>query len=163
PSARARTPKWRGRRTPRAGGRRRRSAEAFEAGEELLACPRGWPWLDLEVERLDAVQLRPRPGDRGDPPALGCEGRPVHRPERRRGGGQSEALADRDLERPLGLRVQRAELAPVLERVREVSEVGLGGVVQEPPERVLVAGAFLDQVGDEARMLGDGVEPVNVA
>src|SRR5262249_13879911 len=57
-----------------------------------------------------------------------------------------------------------AELAAVLERMRQIDEVRLGGVVEQRPEHVLAAPApLLDEVGDEARVLGNGVEDTAVA
>ena len=64
----------------------------------------------------------------------------------------------------LGRLERRAERAAVLERMRHVAQVGLGGVVHQRREHVLgVAAALLDQLGHDHRVLGHRVEGAAVA
>jgi hypothetical protein len=59
----------------------------------------------------------------------------------------------------LGLPERRAERAPVLERMRHVTQIGLGRVMHESGEGILrVTAALLDQAGDDHGMLSDRVE-----
>ena len=52
----------------------------------------------------------------------------------------------------------------MLERVWEIDEIRLGGIVQQRPELGLdVAATLRDQVGHETRVVGHGVEAAAVA
>ena len=77
---------------------------------------------------------------------------------------QREALGDHGLEPLLGDTELGAELRAVLERVREVAEVGLGGVVQQRGHQLVRRrAALLEQVADDRGVLGDRVEGLGVA
>ena len=77
----------------------------------------------------------------------------------RRLEGKIEPLADRPLQPPLHLAIKLTEGRAVLERVRQVDEVGLRRVVQERPEHVVGRGSARgDEVGHDAGVLRDGIE-----
>jgi hypothetical protein len=95
------------------------------------------PGAELDLERLDAVELRPVPLLGAEHAPLGGEQGAVGLLDLGHAVLDPEALADRLLEVLLGHLERRAELAAVLDRVRHVAEVGLGGVVHQRGEDVL--------------------------
>ena len=97
---------------------------------------------------------------RGDVATLRGQDSTIERlQESRRLDRQAETLADRLLQNALGFGVQSPQLTSVLERVREVNQIGLGGVMQQSPQRFLAGAAFgTDEIGHDARVLGDREE-----
>jgi hypothetical protein len=138
-------------------------AFAVEGGEslpELVGRTRRRPRLDSEIKRLGTFELRPVPSHFRELPALGRECGPVDLLQGcRRLGRQVEAPADRFLQESLGLSIDPTEFAAVLQRVRQVDEVGLRRVVEQRPQLLDgVAASGRDEIGDEARVLRDRVE-----
>src|SRR6478752_10175566 len=79
------------------------SLEPRVALEERRLGDLGRPGLDQQLERLDAFELRPVPGDHRERRALGREHRPIDLLEaRRRIAEEAEPLADDELEPLLG-------------------------------------------------------------
>ena len=147
-----------------AGARLPPGVELVVAAPERLGRLVRRPCLELEVERLDALELRPVPALAAEGAALGGQQRAVGALDLRDARLDAEVLAQRLLEVVLGLLERGAERAAVLERVRHVAEVGLARVVHEGREDVLdVAAALLDELGHDHRVLGDRVEDAAVA
>lgn len=138
--------------------------ELVVAGEEFPRRPIWRPWLDLEVHWLDTVELGPRPEFLGKGSPLGRQERTVDRLQRfGRFVGQTEPGDDHSLERFLDLLEEAAGLAPVLDRVGKINEIGLGRVVEQRPKTVVDgAPGLLDQERRQVRMLCDRIEPVDV-
>src|SRR4051812_26439151 len=110
----------------RALGAGARPAALLELGEALGERPLGLrrrPCLELEVERLDPVELGPVPALGAEGAALRGEQRAVGALDRGDAGADPEARADRLLEVVLGGLEGGAERAAVLDRMRHVAEV----------------------------------------
>src|SRR5919107_5226219 len=80
------------------------------------------PRRDLELERLDAVELRPVPALGAEDPALGREQRAVGALDLRHVRLDAEARGDRAFEVVLGGLERMAKRAAVLDRMRHVAE-----------------------------------------
>ena len=99
-------------------------------------------------------------------PGLGAEGPPlggkegaVHTLDFRRVGPDPESAANRLLEVVLGRPEAFAEDTSMLDRMRQITQVRLGGVVHQGSEGILcVSVALLNQARDDHRVLGHGVE-----
>ena len=118
-----------------------------------------------KVERLDACELGPVPRHLGDGAPLRGQQRAVDLLEqRRRPGREAEPLKDGRLEPVFGLGIVPAQLASVLEGMREIDEVRLRGVMEQSPElRLDVTPSLADQIRDGTRVLRDRVVDPAVA
>jgi hypothetical protein len=110
------------------------------------------PGIDRHVGRFDALELRPLPGNRHQrPPFSGEHGSVDLGDDGRRPQRQAEAPENGLVHAVLGVAIDTAELAVVLDRVGHVSEIRLGGVMEKRPQGGISVGTSAgSEIGDEA-------------